>query len=239
MVDSLEAERMVLENWKKERAELDSLILVMEKKIAARTGLSPTSTASGGRIGADEFFRLSTTEAIKKFLKIMGKPARATQEIIDGLKRGGASVANYTNVYTSLGRLQKRTEVVKVGDAWGLEEWYPPAPMKLKAVGGLGNSQDTEELNDVEPPEEFPEAKTEEEEVEVEANPGNESVPGTGKVKGKSRKDEIADFIKLHGPSTRAEIMAATGIGASTYAFCMKDNQRFIKGEDGKWQNVE
>ena len=39
---------------------------------------------------------------------------------------------NYTNVYTALTRLQKKG-VAKVGENWGLDEWYPPAPLSAKA----------------------------------------------------------------------------------------------------------
>jgi len=125
MPDPLEAERLVLETLKKERAELDAAIAVLEKKIAMRGSSGSTFVASSGHIKSDEFFRLSTPEAIKKFLKIVGRPARTTQDIIDGLKSGGLD-STYTNVYTGLTRLQKKG-VVKVGDDWGLEEWYPPA----------------------------------------------------------------------------------------------------------------
>jgi hypothetical protein len=127
MSDPVEAEQMVLEAWKKERAELDAQISMLEKKIAARAGSSALSGlgVTSGQIKSDEFFRLSTPEAVKKFLKMVGRPARGIQDIIDGLKRGGLE-SNYTNVYTALTRLQKKG-VAKVGDDWGLEEWYPPA----------------------------------------------------------------------------------------------------------------
>ena len=137
MPDPLEAERLVLETWKKERAELDAAISVLEKKIAMRGNSGAAFVASSGHIKSDEFFRLSTPEAVKKFLKIVGRPARAIQDIIDGLKRGGLD-ANYTNVYTALTRLQKKG-VVKVGDDWGLEEWYPPAK-ESKAENGKEDS---------------------------------------------------------------------------------------------------
>jgi len=139
---------MVLENWKRERTELDAAIAVLERKIAARgTGVSPVT--SGGKIGSDEFFRMSTPDAVKKFLKIVGKPARATTDIIDGLKNGGLPT-NYTNVYTALGRLQKKDEVVKVGENWGLNEWYPPAPAReSKSANDKEESEELDELKEV------------------------------------------------------------------------------------------
>jgi hypothetical protein len=146
MADPMEAERIVLENWKRERAELDAAIEVLERKIAARTGSNPSSANMGTVIGPDEFFRMSTPDAIKKFLKIVGKPARAATDIVDGLKRGGSNTANYTNVYTALGRLKVKGEVVKVGENWGLDEWYPPASGReskgtMAGVGALSNEE--------------------------------------------------------------------------------------------------
>ncbi|MGH9453206.1 MAG: hypothetical protein ACRD2O_04460 [Terriglobia bacterium] len=140
MTDSLEAERLVLESWKRERAELDAAIAVLEKKIATRSGSTLVLGGISGQIGPDEFFRLSTPEAIKKFLKIVGKPARSTTDIIDGLKAGGMDT-NYTNVYTALMRLQKRG-VAKVGDSWGLDEWYPPAPARDSRAQGESEAEE-------------------------------------------------------------------------------------------------
>lgn len=227
MGDSMEGARSVLDGMKKQREELDAAIAVMEKWIASQSRVGSTAIASTGQIGTDEFFRLSTTEAIKKLLKIVGKPARSTQDIIDGLKRGGSNTASYTNVYTSLGRLQKKKEVVKVGDNWGLEEWYPPAPSKLRVL--VGNSQEAEVVT-VE--EKEPEIITEHEKVEV-------AQTKTDSTKGDGRKKEVEDFIRKHGPSTRTEILAGTSVPSGSFAYCMRDTERFVKGEDGKWRNVE
>ena len=50
----------------------------------------------------------------------------------------------------------------------------------------------------------------------------------------KTRKEELADFLKAHGPKTRMEIINQTGIPAGTVSFCLKDKQ-FEKNEEGKW----
>ena len=123
-METIEAARLILEKWKQERDELDAQITMLEKWVMAHPdGIS--SAGSSRKIGPDEFFRMTTPDAVKKYLKIVGKPARATTDIIDGLKAGGMNT-NYTNVYTALGRLQKKG-VVKVGDNWGLEEMVPPS----------------------------------------------------------------------------------------------------------------
>src|SRR6266536_5607248 len=41
------------------------------------------------------------------------------------------------------------------------------------------------------------------------------------------RKDEIANFIKAHGPSTRGEILAGTDVPRGTIAYVMNDKERF------------
>ena len=51
----------------------------------------------------------------------------------------------------------------------------------------------------------------------------------------KTRKEELVDFLKAHGPKTRVDIVNQTGIPAGTVSFCLRDN-RFSKTEDGRWQ---
>jgi hypothetical protein len=220
MGEPTNAEKTILEDWKRERDELDGLISALEKRIALRSG--NVGHSNSGRITSDEFFRLSTPEAIKKLLKIVGKPARSTTDIIDGLKSGGMDT-NYTNVYTALGRLQKKQEVVKVGENWGLNEWYPPAPGKLKVEPILGSEIEEETEKAVETPDEAEKV-------------GSDNQPRSGK---KGRKAQVAEFIGTHGPSTRAEILAGTDIPEGTIAACLNDETKFVRGEDGKWRNVE
>jgi hypothetical protein len=226
MGDPLDAERAVLENWKRERDELDAAIAVLEKKIAAR-GSSVSPAISSGRIVSDEFFRMSTPDAVKKFLKIIGRPARSTTDIIDGLKTGGMAT-NYTNVYTSLMRLQKKDEVVKVGEDWGLSEWYPPGPVR-EAKPALADLS-TEEL--IEKAEDFLADKDKQE-------PAGIASGDQPHASGKGRKEEIAEFIRLHGPSTRSEVLAGTTVPDGTISYCLKDATKFVQDKDGKWRNVE
>jgi len=210
---------------------LDEAIATLERRIAGRAATTANPlAASGSNVLPDTFFRMTVPDAIKQFLKMVGRPARATTDIVDALNKGGLNVA-YPTVYTSLGRLKDKGEVVKAGENWGLDSWYPPATQRIKIntiFGGVSEPEATLE--------------TEEPSVELltdENLPVEEQSQSPKQEKQPSRKDLVAEFLKTHGPSTRAEIMAATGIGASTYAFCMKDGKRFVKGEDGKWRNVE
>jgi hypothetical protein len=222
MGEATDREKAMLDEWRRERDELDSLISGLEKRIAQRSGPG-AAPASSGVISSDEFFRLSTPEAIKKFLKIVGKPARSTQDIIDGLKIGGME-SNYTNVYTALVRLQKRDGVIaKVGENWGLEEWYPRAPRE-KPLSELATPDLIGQAEDL--------AQTVNEEPAAPTQAENQH-------KGQGRKQEMADFIRTHGPSTRTEILAGSGIPEGTFAYCVRDTKLFVQGEDGKWRNVE
>lgn len=49
-----------------------------------------------------------------------------------------------------------------------------------------------------------------------------------------SRKDQVKNFIKEHGPSTRAEIIQGTGIPVGTVAYVLNDEERFV-ARRGKW----
>ena len=224
MGEATDREKAMLDEWRQERDELDSLISALEKRIALRSGSPGALPASGGKISPDEFFRLSTPEAIKKFLKLVGKPARSTQDIIDALTAGGMET-NYTNVYTALIRLQKRDGVIaKVGENWGLDEWYPRAPRE-KAQSELATSETSDQAEEDLPGSDKQQEKTSE-------------VSDDHQPKGKGRKRAMADFIRNHGPSTRAEILAGTDIPEGSFAYCAKDPQ-FSQGEDGKYRNVE
>ena len=54
---------------------------------------------------------------------------------------------------------------------------------------------------------------------------------------GSARKNEVAQFIKAHGPSKRGEIKAGTKVPAGTLAYVLNDKTRFIRLADGRWDN--
>lgn len=228
MGNPTDTEKEILENWRHERDELDSLIAALEKRIELR---SSTGGTSGNRkLAPDEFFRLSTPEAIKKYLRIVGKPARATTDIIDGLKAGGMET-NYTNVYTALGRLQKKDEVVKVGENWGLNEWYPPAPgREARSTNGRDEQTVLSALED--------DASGASENAAV-SNAVQAETANVSRSPNFTRKDAVAEFLRTHGPATRAEIMAGTNIPEGTISSCLRDQAKFVRSEDGKWSSVE
>jgi hypothetical protein len=54
---------------------------------------------------------------------------------------------------------------------------------------------------------------------------------GHGRV---TRKDQIVQFIREHGPAARSEIIAGTQMPAGTVAACLNDKDTFVN-RGGKW----
>ncbi len=100
---------------------------------ANSTGRDP---ALSGQIRADEFFRLSGSEAIRKYLAIMKRP-QSPRAIVEGLRVGGvlSNAKNfYANVWTELKRARERGEIVNTPSGWGLAEWYPNKPKQPEPI---------------------------------------------------------------------------------------------------------
>jgi hypothetical protein len=64
------------------------------------------------------------------------------------------------------------------------------------------------------------------------------SVPGLNGGGRVNRKDQVADYIRLHGPSSRPDIIAGTGIPVGTVAYVLNDKERF-QARRGKWNVIE
>jgi hypothetical protein len=85
------------------------------------------SALQGGEVPDGAFFGKSIPAAMKLYLSIVAKK-QTTKEIAAGLKKGGLeTTSKYFEkiVHATLDRLRKNGEFVKIGDAWGLPEWYP------------------------------------------------------------------------------------------------------------------
>lgn len=148
MTDPTDVQTLLAE-LEAERAELDVTIAHLRRRL----GIVPTGDAAGtptgtagplnagrdagivtGRVRPDEFFRLSISNAIMKFLAIMKQPQNP-MAIVNGLRAGGVltNAKNfYTNVNTELKRMKDRELVVNTPSGWGLAEWYPQKPRQLE-----------------------------------------------------------------------------------------------------------
>jgi hypothetical protein len=100
---------------------------------------SKRQAAPSRTIGPDAFVGLSTSEAIKAFLTMMGKGSpQGPREMAQALVRGGRGSdegKEYQNVASALKRMNKTGEVRQVRRGqWGLGSWYGPQSAK-KANG--------------------------------------------------------------------------------------------------------
>jgi hypothetical protein len=79
---------------------------------------------------------MSITEAAEKYLRIVGRPARATQEIVDGLLKGGLERVSPESAATLFIRSHNTNgKVVRVQKGlWGLDEWYQKRPARIRRV---------------------------------------------------------------------------------------------------------
>jgi len=140
-----------------ERAELDVTIAHLRRRLglpANTEGATPPVVApvsrevvTGrdvsvviGRVRTDEFFRMSISDAIVKYLTIMKQPQNPGS-IVNGLKSGGVLTNAkhfYANVNTELKRMRSRNLVVNTPSGWGLAEWYPQKPKQAAPNKGKG-----------------------------------------------------------------------------------------------------
>lgn len=73
----------------------------------------------------DTFFGMSISDATKKYLLIVGKPARKIEDIVEALNKGGLESPK-SSINTVLNRVKGNEGLVKIGKStWGLQEWYP------------------------------------------------------------------------------------------------------------------
>jgi len=83
-----------------------------------------------GTIGRDDLVGMSTSEAIRAFLGIMGKgkpqgPRDMAQAMIQGGRGDTDENTAYANVTAALKRMKKKGEVTQVRRGeWGLSSWY-------------------------------------------------------------------------------------------------------------------
>jgi hypothetical protein len=124
----------LLENIRKERDELNTLIAGLEKRLGIApaqaandpTPVTPRVTVTVDSIPVGFFHNLSQTAAAEKLLRLNPGQPLATGEILDAFRKSGLQVNPKnapTILYTMLGRNPKFVRLAK--KAWGLAEWYP------------------------------------------------------------------------------------------------------------------
>src|SRR5204862_2926824 len=91
----------------------------------AATVVNPAGQS--GEVPDGSFHGKTVPAAIKLYLGLVNKKQTA-REISDALKKGGLeSTSRWFDkiIYATLDRLRKAGETVKVGNQWGLSEWFP------------------------------------------------------------------------------------------------------------------
>lgn len=143
--------------------DIDSAITGLEVKIAAmqdalaslrkaRDTLAGVGIASGSRGGSqivhDSFVGLSIVEASEQYLKLVGRPARSTDELVDALTRGGLQRVAPASVATLLIREHNGGGAIVRAQKgfWGLAQWYPKRPPKLKRTGTVPEGKTVEDV---------------------------------------------------------------------------------------------
>jgi hypothetical protein len=130
----------VLQQLLQERAELDSVITALQKRmgkpsvdstlpIPAQPLSVGTSAASVVYRGA--FFNLSVTKAAEKLLRTFGRPLK-TPEILSAFQQAEYEMAKGENarsgIYTALARSKDFVKVLP--DTWDLAERHPEAALQ-------------------------------------------------------------------------------------------------------------
>jgi hypothetical protein len=130
----------LLQQFRDERAELDTLIRALEKRLGvvsesgdAERGQSstPRVTVSLDNIPVGFFHNLSQAAAAEKLLRMNEGHPLTTNEIMDAFRKSGMDITGknaLTILYTSLKRSPKFERVA--GKAWGLADWYPQSRKK-------------------------------------------------------------------------------------------------------------
>jgi hypothetical protein len=55
----------------------------------------------------------------------------------------------------------------------------------------------------------------------------------------KPRKEALAEFLITHGPMSRVEIVAKSGLPEGSISYCLADNRFFEQLKDGNWGATE
>lgn len=133
MADTSKGALDLLEDLRKERDELDSLIRGLERRLGVTHGNDqPEVTAATARAKQAEkaiplgfFHNMTQADATEKLLRLNPNQPLATKDILDALRKSGMQVNPrnaITILYTTLKRSPRFERVA--GKAWGLSEWY-------------------------------------------------------------------------------------------------------------------
>ena len=118
----------ILEGLKARKAAIENAIAALEA-VAGELDVSIAGGSATRGIAPDTFIGMNILQGAEKYLQVVGRPARTTDNIAEALNKGGLTVTA-ASVSTILRRSDKGdSPVVRVGRAlWGLAGWYPNRP---------------------------------------------------------------------------------------------------------------
>ncbi|MGA9545498.1 MAG: hypothetical protein WBQ85_18130 [Candidatus Sulfotelmatobacter sp.] len=135
MADNTNNALQLLEDFRRERDELNLVIKALERRLGiipavtdsetANPESSPRVTVSIDNIPVGFFHNMSQSAAAEKLLRMNPGHPLTTNEILEAFKKSGIATGKnaVTILYTALKRGNKFERVA--GKAWGLAEWYP------------------------------------------------------------------------------------------------------------------
>jgi len=141
MVENSKGALELLEEFRRDREELDLLIKALEKRLGIVPQRAegevaildnPKVTLTVESIPVGFFHNMSQSAAAEKLLRLNPGQPLSTNEILDAFRKSGMTVGKngVTILYTALKRSPKFERVA--GKAWGLAEWYPTAGKRRK-----------------------------------------------------------------------------------------------------------
>lgn len=146
MADSTKSAVDFLEDLKREREELDSLIRALEKRLGIESsqsvsvtdretpsnqevhslGRARTRDAAFTPLAVGFFHNMSQAAAAEKLLKLNRGHALKTGDILEAFRNSGMPLNPKNAVQILYTALKRNPKFERVGKrAWGLREWYP------------------------------------------------------------------------------------------------------------------
>lgn len=123
--------KAVLADLRARKSQLETMIAGVEAMLGSGS-MAGAGSADGvftpENIPSHAFLKLSIGDAAKKFLDMV-KSKQTLPQIMQALERGGLPPAKYNTVYAVLRRRENMVgDILRMGEEWGLTEWYPNNP---------------------------------------------------------------------------------------------------------------
>ena len=142
-VNAYDAHDTVLNELYTKRDEIDAaisaiLFLKGSGSTAPETSVRRVASGNGLAIPPNAFFRLGIGDAAKKYLEMV-QAKKTLLQIVKALEDGGMPAQKPNTVYAALRRREVVTgDITRVGEEWGLKEWFSNIVTPKPAKNGKG-----------------------------------------------------------------------------------------------------